>query len=222
MTSSTPIDIAKERMAELTASLNHHNHLYYVENSPVISDQEFDMLLKELENLEKEFPQFADINSPTKRVGGDITDKFEKVTHKRPMLSLSNTYNREEITEWEERLHKEADTDIEYVMELKYDGVAISLHYENGKFIKGITRGDGNVGEDVSSNIRTIRSIPLSLKGDFPPSLKSEERFFFHEKSSINSMKTDLRMAKNFMPILVILPLERLSSKTVEKLQSAV
>lgn len=178
MTSSTPIDIAKERIAELTASLNHYNHLYYVENSPVISDQEFDMLLKELENLEKEFPQFADINSPTKRVGGDITDKFEKVTHKRPMLSLSNTYNREEITEWEERLHKEADTDIEYVMELKYDGVAISLHYENGKFVKGITRGDGSVGEDVSANIRTIRSIPLSLKGDFPPAFEIRGEIF--------------------------------------------
>ena len=178
MTSSTPIDIARERIAELTASLNHHNNLYYVENSPVISDQEFDLLLKELEILEKEFPQFADVNSPTKRVGGDITDKFEKVTHKRPMLSLSNTYNREEITEWEERLHKEADTDIEYVMELKYDGVAISLHYENGKFVKGITRGDGNVGEDVSANIRTIRSIPLSLKGDFPPSFEIRGEIF--------------------------------------------
>ena len=178
MTSKTPIEIAKERIDTLTADLNHHNHLYYVENNPIISDQQFDLLLKELEQLEKEYPELAASNSPTKRVGGDITDKFEKVTHIRPMLSLSNTYSREEIAEWEERLHKEADTDIEYVMELKYDGVAISLHYENGQFVRGVTRGDGSVGEDVSANIRTIRCIPLTLRGDYPPAFEIRGEIF--------------------------------------------
>jgi len=182
MTSSTPTDIAKSRIHQLSQELNAHNHRYYVENNPIISDTEFDLLLKELEALENEFPQFADSNSPTKRVGGDITDKFEKVAHKRPMLSLSNSYNREEIAEWAERLYKSVDTDIEFVMELKYDGVAISLHYEDGKFMRGITRGDGSVGEDVSSNIRTIRSIPLQLKGNYPASFEIRGEIFLPKK----------------------------------------
>lgn len=181
MTSNIPTD-KLERMRALTAELNDHNHRYYVLNQPIISDQQFDMLLKELEALEKEYPGYADPNSPTTRVGGDITDKFEKVTHKRPMLSLTNTYSQEEIIEWEARLHKEVDTDIEYVMELKYDGVAISLHYENGKFVRGVTRGDGTVGEDVSSNIRTIRSIPLHLKGDYPQSFEIRGEIFLPKK----------------------------------------
>lgn len=173
----TPFD-AQVRIHELTIQLNEHNYRYYVLNSPVISDQEFDFLLKELEQLEKDFPQFVEPNSPTSRVGGDITDKFEKVTHKRPMLSLSNTYNEEEIRDWEERLHKMVDHEIEYVLELKYDGVAISLHYENGKFVKGITRGDGTVGEDVSTNIRTIKSIPLQLRGNHPTDFEIRGEIF--------------------------------------------
>lgn len=181
MTSNTPIDIEK-RIAELTQALNDHNYRYYVLSQPIISDQEFDMLLKELEQLENGYPQFAHANSPTKRVGGDITDKFEKVTHSRPMLSLSNTYSKEEIAEWEERLHKEADTDIEYVMELKYDGVAISLHYEKGQFVKAITRGDGTTGEDVSANVRTIKSIPLQLKGDYPENFEIRGEIFLPKK----------------------------------------
>lgn len=181
MTSNTPTDI-QNRIEQLTIELNEHNHRYYVLNQPIISDQAFDLLLKELEALEAQYPEYASANSPTKRVGGDITDKFEKVTHKRPMLSLSNTYSKEEITEWEERLHKEADTEIEYVMELKYDGVAISLHYENGQFVRGITRGDGTVGEDVSANIRTIRSIPLQLNGDYPAQFEIRGEIFLPKK----------------------------------------
>lgn len=182
-------DIAKSRIAALTAELNDHNHKYYVLNQPSISDFEFDQLLKELEALEKEFPQWADTNSPTKRVGGDITDKFEKVKHKYPMLSLSNTYSQEEIIEWEERVHKGlggADlfsaSDVEYVMELKYDGLAISLTYENGKLVRGVTRGDGETGEDITSNVRTIRAIPLALRGNHPGEFEIRGEVFLPRK----------------------------------------
>jgi DNA ligase (NAD+) len=170
------MDNVGQRIAQLTEELNEHNHRYYVLNTPTISDYEFDQLLKELETLEKAHPEFASTNSPTKRVGGDITEKFEKVKHKYPMLSLSNTYNREEIIEWENRVHKGlgggvdlfSSIAVEYVMELKYDGLAISLTYENGELIRGVTRGDGETGEDITANVRTIRSIPLKLRGNHP------------------------------------------------------
>lgn len=173
-------EIAQERIKHLSKELAEHNYKYYVLNKPEISDYEFDRLLKELENLEKEYPQFADINSPTKRVGGDITEKFEKVKHRYPMLSLSNTYSREEITDWETRIHKllgeeqkdlfdDSRHNVEYVMELKYDGLAISLTYENGELVRGVTRGDGETGEDITNNVRTIKSIPLKLRGNYPP-----------------------------------------------------
>ena len=177
-----PTEAEIKRINELTQQLNEHNHRYYVLNAPIISDMEFDFLLKELEALEQKYPDHAAVNSPTKRVGGDITDKFEKVSHSRPMLSLSNTYSKEDIADWEERIHKAVDTEIEYVMELKYDGVAIALHYENGQFVRGITRGDGSVGEDVSANIRTIRSIPLHLTGDFPASFEIRGEIFLPKK----------------------------------------
>jgi DNA ligase (NAD+) len=167
------------RIEELRTLLHQHNHNYYVLNRPTISDYEFDVLLKELEELEKVHPEFADNNSPTRRVGGDITEKFDKVKHRYPMLSLSNSYSREEIGEWEERVNKalgEPSTDlfsqptgVEYVMELKYDGLAISLTYENGNLVRGVTRGDGETGEDITANVRTIRTVPLQLKGNFPP-----------------------------------------------------
>ncbi len=177
-----PTEAEIKRINELTQQLNEHNHRYYVLNAPIISDMEFDFLLKDLEALEQKYPDYAAANSPTKRVGGDITDKFEKVAHSRPMLSLSNTYSKEDIADWEERIHKAVDTEIEYVMELKYDGVAIALHYENGQFVRGITRGDGSVGEDVSTNIRTIRSIPLHLTGDFPASFEIRGEIFLPKK----------------------------------------
>jgi DNA ligase (NAD+) len=163
------IEQASIRVAELTKALNHHNHLYYVQAQPEISDFEFDSLLKELQELEKQFPKLADEHSPTKRVGGDITDKFQKVPHKYPMLSLSNSYSIEEIRDWEARLKKQIEEDIDYVLELKYDGVAISLTYENGKLLRAVTRGDGEVGEEVTKNVKTIKSIPLIINGDFPP-----------------------------------------------------
>ncbi len=139
-------DQVQKRVDELIAQINLHNHNYYVESNPTISDYEFDMLLEELQKLEIEFPQFAYDYSPTKRVGGDITKKFETVVHSFPMLSLSNTYSQEEIIEWENRLKKLADGPIEYVCELKYDGVAIGIRYENGILTRAVTRGDGTQG----------------------------------------------------------------------------
>lgn len=160
--------LAQQEISRLTELINHHNHLYYVGSNPEISDYDFDVLLKELQDLEATFPQFASPNSPTKRVGGDITKKFETVTHRFPMLSLSNTYSEVEIVDWENRIKKLIEGPIEFVCELKYDGVAIGIRYENGQLTRAVTRGDGEKGEDITANVRTIHSIPLSLKGDFP------------------------------------------------------
>lgn len=160
----------KNRIEELTVALNKHNHNYYVLNQSEISDYDFDMLLKELQKLEDENPSLASQNSPTKRVGGDITKDFETVAHRYPMLSLSNSYSKEEIEEFDTRIRKLVDGDIEYVCELKYDGVAISITYENGELTRAITRGDGVQGEDVTANVRTIKSVPLILRGDYPNS----------------------------------------------------
>ena len=161
-------DEAKQKILVLSAEIHRHNHLYYVENASQLEDFDFDMLLKELEALELEFPQFAFENSPSKRVGGDITKKFETVRHRFPMLSLSNTYSEEEISEWVTRVQKLVSEPIDFVCELKYDGVAIGIHYENGQLLKAVTRGDGEKGEDVTNNVKTIRSIPLQLTNDFP------------------------------------------------------
>jgi DNA ligase (NAD+) len=159
---------AKARILSLSAELNRHNDLYYIQVKPEISDQAFDFLLKELESLEAQFPDFALPNSPSKRVGGDITKKFESVRHEFPMLSLTNTYSEEEIQEWAGRISKAGMEDLEFVCELKYDGVAIGLRYEMGDLVRAVTRGDGEQGEDITANVRTIRTVPLSLKGDFP------------------------------------------------------
>ena len=163
---------AKKRIAELIRQIHRHNYNYYVLSSPEISDYDFDMLLEELIKLEAEFPQFADPNSPSKRVGGDITKDFPTVKHRIPMLSLSNTYSEEEIQAFDQRVFKELEMHPEYVCELKYDGVAISISYEGGQFTRAVTRGDGTKGDDVTANIKTIRSIPLQLQGNFPAVLE--------------------------------------------------
>ncbi len=160
---------ASQRIAELTQQLNEYNHQYYVLSQPTISDFEFDTLLKELEQLETENPTLAAPNSPTKRVGGDITKKFETLKHKYPMLSLSNSYSLEEIEEFDARVRKTIGQEVEYVCELKYDGVAIGISYENGQLVRAVTRGDGEKGEVVTANVRTIKSIPLVLKGSAYP-----------------------------------------------------
>ena len=173
----------KTEIDRLVNELNHHNQLYYIQNNPIISDIEFDQLLKKLEQLEKEHPEYASENSPTKRVGGDLTKKFTAVAHRYPMLSLSNTYSEEEIEEWENRIKKSIDEEISYVCELKYDGVAIGIRYENGAMTAAVTRGDGEKGELVTTNVRTIRTIPLQLQNDFPPDFEIRGEIFMpHEQ----------------------------------------
>jgi DNA ligase (NAD+) len=160
---------AYRRIIELHKELEEHNYRYYVLAQPVISDFDFDMKLRELEELEKEFPEYADPYSPTQRVGSDISKAFEQVEHRYPMLSLSNAYSEGEIRDFDNRVRKLAGTDFEYVCELKYDGSSISLFYEKGKLVRAVTRGDGVKGDDVTVNVRTIRSIPLVLRGnDYP------------------------------------------------------
>ena len=159
---------AQQKIKTLRKELNQHNYNYYVLDNASISDFEFDIKLKELEKLEKENPQFFDANSPTQRVGGEITKSFETVTHKNRMYSLDNSYSKDDLLDWEKRIHKVLGTeDVEYTCELKYDGASINLTFENGKFIKAVTRGDGFQGDDVTTNIRTIKSIPLIISGDF-------------------------------------------------------
>src|SRR5690554_4438982 len=141
---------AHNRIIQLRDELNHHNYKYYVENQPEISDQDFDQKMRELSDLETEFPEFADPDSPTMRVGSDLTKEFEQVEHKYPMLSLSNTYSEEELRDFHNRVVKLVGKDFKYVCELKYDGTSISLTYVNGKLQRAVTRGDGTVGDDVT------------------------------------------------------------------------
>ncbi|WP_317128945.1 NAD-dependent DNA ligase [Mangrovivirga cuniculi] len=170
---------AQDKIQELTKELNYHNHLYYVEHKTEISDREFDIKMKELEDLEDKFPELKQPDSPSQRVGGEVTKEFETVKHRFPMLSLSNTYSKEEIIEWENRIKKLIDHPLTYVCELKYDGVAISVRYENGIISQAITRGDGVQGEDVTTNVKTIRTIPLKLKGDHPDDFEIRGEIFF-------------------------------------------
>ena len=157
-------------MLKLTEELDYHSHKYYVENSPEISDFEFDALLRELQELEERYPEYADPNSPTKRVGSDLTSAFESVEHRFAMQSLSNTYSSEELGEWVDRIVREIG-EVEFVCELKFDGTAISLTYENGALSRAVTRGDGQRGDDVTNNVRTIRTVPLHLRGEDYPAL---------------------------------------------------
>ncbi len=170
---------AKERIEKLRNELNDHNYKYYVLSQPSISDYEFDQLLKELAGLEEKFPEFRDENSPTQRVGNDLNIQFDSFPHKYPMLSLGNTYSRDELEEFDQRVRKVIEDDFEYVLELKYDGVAISLNYKNGKLTQALTRGDGVKGDDVTRNVRTIKSIPLVLQGnDFPEEFEIRGEIF--------------------------------------------
>lgn len=158
----------QEKIKALRKELNDHNYRYYVQDDPSISDYEFDLKLKELEQLESEHPNLFDPNSPTQRVGGQITKNFETVTHENRMYSLDNSYSKEDLLDWEKRIQKILGThQIEYTCELKYDGASISLSYKNGSFYKAVTRGDGFQGDDVTNNIRTIKSIPLQLNTVF-------------------------------------------------------
>ena len=162
----------KARILQLREELHQHNYRYYVENAPVISDQEFDFLMHELQDLEAKHPEMFDANSPTQRVGSDLNNEFETVVHSRPMLSLGNTYNREEVADFWQRVSEGLmGAPFQICCELKFDGLSISLHYEEGRLVRAVTRGDGVQGDDVTANVRTIRSIPLLLPqgGDYPP-----------------------------------------------------
>lgn len=158
----------KEKIDQLRAELHRHNYRYYVLNAPEISDKEFDDMMRELQDLEQAHPEFQDTNSPTMRVGSDLNKNFTQVAHKYPMLSLGNTYSEGEVSDFYDRIQKSLNEDFEICAELKYDGTSISLTYENGKLRRAVTRGDGEKGDDVTDNVKTIRTVPLVLHGDYP------------------------------------------------------
>ncbi|WP_159021033.1 NAD-dependent DNA ligase LigA [Algibacter sp. L3A6] len=159
----------KKQIQELSDELRMHNHNYYVLDNATISDYDFDIKLKELQALEAKHPEFTDANSPTQRVGGAVTKNFETIKHAQRMYSLDNSYSKEDLLDWEARIKKMIDGDVQYTCELKYDGASISLTYINGVLEKAVTRGDGFQGDNVTANVKTIKSVPLKLKGDFPP-----------------------------------------------------
>ena len=160
---------AKLKIEQLRTELHEHNYNYYVLDQPLISDYQFDMKLKELQELEMANPEFHDPNSPTMRVGGEVTKNFKTVVHDFPMYSLSNSYSKEDLEEWQTRIQKIIESPLEFTCELKYDGASISLTYENGEFLRAVTRGDGTQGDEVTNNVKTIKSVPLKLIGeDYP------------------------------------------------------
>ena len=164
---------AKKRISELTELINKYNYEYYVLDKPSVSDQEYDRLMQELTFLEEKYPDLRRKDSPSLRVGNEVITKFDKVEHKLPMLSLGNVFNEDEIIRFDERIKKEYPNP-SYVCELKIDGLAINLIYENGILVKGVTRGDGRVGEDITHNVKTIKSIPLKLTKDIDIEVRGE------------------------------------------------
>jgi len=185
-------DIARIQL--LRDELHKHNHMYYVLAQPEIRDYEYDQLLKELENLEKQYPEQYDASSPTLRVGSDIKTEFVQVKHRYPMLSLGNTYSKEELEEFDQRIRKSIGDEFFYICELKYDGIAIGLQYEKGKLVRAVTRGDGVQGDDVTANIKTIRTIPLQLQGDsFPDTFEIRGEIFMPHSAfdRLNATKQD-------------------------------
>lgn len=184
---------AQQRIEQLRKELDDHNYRYYVLAEPSISDFEFDKKLEELQKLENENPEFFSAESPTQRVGGTVTKEFKNVKHKYPMLSLSNTYNEEELREFDDRIRKAGITDFEYVAELKYDGVSISLTYINGMLTQAVTRGDGEKGDDVTANVKTIGSIPLKLRGENYPAEFEIRGEIFMPKTEFQRINTEMR-----------------------------
>ena len=187
---------AQKRITDLTREINRHNYRYYVLSQPAISDFEFDRLLKELEQLEEEFPELIRPDSPTQRIGADLTKEFKQVRHKYPMMSLGNTYSEEEVADFDQRVRRILMEEPEYVCELKYDGVAVGLTYRDGKLVQALTRGDGEQGDDVTANARTIKSIPLTLWGDFPYEFEIRGEIFM-PRNSFNKLNRE-RAQKGF------------------------
>ncbi len=186
---------AKKRVKELTRQINEHNYRYYVQARPVISDHAYDMLVKELEKIEHQYPELREINSPTQRVGGQITKKFPVVKHDYPMLSLGNTYSREELIAFDNRVAKSLGEVYEYVCELKFDGIAIGLTYENGSLLRAVTRGDGIQGDEVTTNVKTIRSIPLQVNHpEVPPKFEVRAEIVMPHQS-FQLLNSDKEMA---------------------------
>ncbi|GHE45128.1 NAD-dependent DNA ligase LigA [Sphingobacterium griseoflavum] len=184
----------QERIDQLTQELNDYNYQYYVLANSPISDYDFDLKLKELESLELEYPQFRDPNSPTQKVGGDITQKFRTVAHRWPMLSLGNTYNEQELREFDERVRKVVGDQVQYVCELKFDGLSISLTYEDGTLVQAVTRGDGVQGDEVTNNVKTVRRIPHHLKkGNYPATFEIRGEIFMHRAAfeRLNKQRQD-------------------------------
>jgi DNA ligase (NAD+) len=174
---------AQQRMQALSQALNEHNYRYYVLDEPRISDREFDALLAELTELEKAYPQWMSPDSPTQKVGGQALEGFQTIRHKRPMMSLGNTYSYEDLDEFDQRIRKATGIEnIEYNCELKIDGLAIALHYQNGQLTQALTRGDGSQGDDVTQNVRTLRSLQTQLQGDYPDEFEIRGEIFMHRK----------------------------------------
>ena len=186
---------AQKRIQELTEILNQANYEYYVLTNPTLTDQEFDKYMRELEELEKENPEFASPNSPTKRVGGEVIDKFKKIKHRIPMLSLPDVFNEEEIIAFDERIRK-SGFNPEYVCELKIDGLSGSFHYEEGELLTGATRGDGTIGEDITHNVKTIRSLPLHIKDNTDIEVRGE---IYMGRETLAKLNHD-RAEKNLPP----------------------
>ena len=186
----------EERIKELVKILEKANYDYYVLANPTITDQEFDKYLRELEKLEEAHPEFASENSPTKRVGGEVIDKFKKIKHQIPMLSLPDVFSEEEIILFDERIRK-SGYNPEYVCELKIDGLSVSLHYDNGVFKTGATRGDGITGEDITHNVRTIRTVPMNLKRPETIEVRGEIYMPREVLTSLNAERT-----KENLPLL--------------------
>lgn len=158
----------QQKIEQLRKELHQHNENYYLLDAATVSDYEFDMLLEQLQDLESKHPEFYDENSPTVRVGGGITKVFPTIQHQFRMYSLDNSYDFDDLEDWEKRIIKTINDPVEFVAELKYDGASISILYENGKLVQAVTRGDGFQGDEITHNVRTISDIPLTLKGDFP------------------------------------------------------
>ena len=193
---------AKDKIEELRDELHKHNYFYYIKDRPIISDYDFDIKLKELINLENQFPQYYDVNSPTQRVGGSIVKFFNSVKHQFPMYSLDNSYSKEDLVLWTDRLYKNLNSkQINYLCELKFDGVSINLTYENGFLTKAVTRGDGVQGDDVTENIKTIKTIPLKLNGkNYPKSFQIRGEIIIGKKDfkTLNKNRTKIGL-DNYM-----------------------
>ena len=203
----------EKKIEALREKIRHHEHLYYVLDNPEISDAEFDKLMQQLKDLESEHPALVTPDSPTQRVGGKPREGFVKVPHSTPMLSLDNTYSEDELRDWERRVHElTGRSEVDYVCELKLDGMSLALVYEDGRLARGVTRGDGSVGEDVTLNVRTVRSVPLSIpkerlkKAGIPPDFEVRGELLMPTRRSKRSMKNANARACQPSPILAISP----------------